>query len=60
MAAQIPGATFVELPGDDHLPFVGDQDAMLDEIEQFLTGCRTTRVSTACWRRSSAPRVAPA
>jgi hypothetical protein len=26
----IPGATFVELPGDDHLPFVGDQDAMLD------------------------------
>ena len=27
---------FVELPGDDHLPFVGDQDAMLDEIEAFL------------------------
>ena len=30
----------VELPGDDHLPFVGDQDAMLDEIEAFLRGVR--------------------
>jgi len=29
----------VELPGD-HLPFVGDQDSILDEIEQFLTGVR--------------------
>ena len=36
--ALIPGARFVELPGEDHLPFVGDQDAMLDEIEEFLTG----------------------
>ena len=27
----------MELPGDDHLPFVGDQDAILDEIEHFLT-----------------------
>jgi hypothetical protein len=26
----------VELPGDDHLPFVGDQLAMLAAIEQFL------------------------
>jgi class 3 adenylate cyclase len=26
----------VELPGDDHLPFVGDQDALLDEIAAFL------------------------
>jgi pimeloyl-ACP methyl ester carboxylesterase len=37
LAAKIPTATFVELPGDDHLPFVGDQDAMLDEIDRFLT-----------------------
>jgi class 3 adenylate cyclase len=28
----------MELPGEDHLPFVGDQDAMLDAIEEFLTG----------------------
>jgi pimeloyl-ACP methyl ester carboxylesterase len=36
LASRIPGATFVELPGDDHLPFVGDQDAILHEIEKFL------------------------
>lgn len=40
MAERIPGAKFVELPGIDHLPFVGDQDAILDEIEEFLTGMR--------------------
>jgi pimeloyl-ACP methyl ester carboxylesterase/DNA-binding CsgD family transcriptional regulator len=40
LAERIPGARFVELPGDDHLPFVGDQDAILDEIEHFLTGVR--------------------
>lgn len=36
IADHIPGARFAELPGDDHLPFVGDQDAILDEIEHFL------------------------
>ncbi|MBK6315659.1 MAG: alpha/beta fold hydrolase [Blastocatellia bacterium] len=40
VAERIPGAKFVELPGADHLPFVGDQDAILDEIEEFLTGAR--------------------
>jgi pimeloyl-ACP methyl ester carboxylesterase len=38
IADRIPGATFVELPGDDHLPWVGDQDSVLDEVERFLTG----------------------
>lgn len=38
LAEQIAGARYVELPGIDHLPFVGDQDAILDEIEHFLTG----------------------
>jgi pimeloyl-ACP methyl ester carboxylesterase len=38
IASQIPGAKLVELPGDDHLPWVGDQDSVLDEIERFLTG----------------------
>jgi pimeloyl-ACP methyl ester carboxylesterase len=38
MAERIPGAKFVELPGDDHLPFVGASDDILDEIEEFLTG----------------------
>ncbi len=40
LAEQIAGARFVELPGDDHLPWVGDQDAILDEIQEFLTGVR--------------------
>ena len=38
VASRIPGAVFVELPGEDHLPFVGDQDLLLDEIERFVTG----------------------
>jgi pimeloyl-ACP methyl ester carboxylesterase/DNA-binding winged helix-turn-helix (wHTH) protein/class 3 adenylate cyclase len=38
VASQIPGSKFVEFDGDDHLPFVGDQTAMLDEIERFVTG----------------------
>ncbi|HEY6653378.1 MAG TPA: adenylate/guanylate cyclase domain-containing protein [Solirubrobacterales bacterium] len=38
IASQIPGAKLVELPGDDHLPWVGDQDSVLDEVERFLTG----------------------
>lgn len=37
LAARIPGAEFVELPGRDHLPFVGDQDAILDAIDRFLS-----------------------
>ena len=40
MADQIPGATYVELPGIDHLPFAGDTDALIDEVEEFLTGVR--------------------
>lgn len=40
MAEAIPGAAFVELPGDDHLPWVGDSDRVLSEIEAFLTGVR--------------------
>ena len=36
VASRIPGAHFVELPGNDHLPFVGDQDAVMAAIEQFL------------------------
>jgi pimeloyl-ACP methyl ester carboxylesterase len=38
IASRIPGAHYVELTGDDHLPFVGDQDAILDEVESFVTG----------------------
>jgi pimeloyl-ACP methyl ester carboxylesterase/class 3 adenylate cyclase len=40
MAEHISGAKYVELPGDDHAPWIGDQDAIVDEIEEFLTGVR--------------------
>lgn len=40
VADRITGARFVELPGEDHLPFVGDQDALVDQIEEFVTGVR--------------------
>jgi pimeloyl-ACP methyl ester carboxylesterase len=38
MAERIPGARLVELPGDDHLPFFGDQDAVVALTQEFLTG----------------------
>jgi class 3 adenylate cyclase/pimeloyl-ACP methyl ester carboxylesterase len=38
LGESIPGAKYVELPGDDYLFFVGDVDAIVDEIEEFLTG----------------------
>jgi class 3 adenylate cyclase len=37
-ARNIPGARYVELPGEDHLLIGGDPEPLLDEIEQFLTG----------------------
>ncbi len=40
LASRITGAEFVELPGDDHLPFAGDQDSILAEISRFLTRSR--------------------
>jgi class 3 adenylate cyclase len=41
LAEHIPNAKFVAVPGDDHLFFVGDTDALVDEIEEFLTGGRS-------------------
>jgi pimeloyl-ACP methyl ester carboxylesterase len=40
MARRIAGAKLVELAGDDHLVFLGDSDAALSEIQEFLTGVR--------------------
>jgi class 3 adenylate cyclase len=40
LAAAISGARYVELPGIDHLPWAGDSEAVLGEIEEFLTGTR--------------------
>ncbi len=43
LAEHIPNAKYAELPGHDHFPFVGDTDAIVDEIEEFLTGSRSSR-----------------
>jgi class 3 adenylate cyclase/predicted alpha/beta hydrolase len=41
LAENIPGARLVELPGTDHIPFIGDNAAeILDAIEEFLTGSK--------------------
>jgi pimeloyl-ACP methyl ester carboxylesterase/DNA-binding winged helix-turn-helix (wHTH) protein/class 3 adenylate cyclase len=63
VASAIPAAKFVELPGIDHLPFVGDQDAILDEIEEFLTGMRhapeydRVLATVLCTRITNCPAV---
>ena len=38
MAERLGAATFTELPGDDHFPFFGDQDAVVARTQEFLTG----------------------
>lgn len=40
LADHIPGATYRELHGIDHAIYVGDADAVIDEMEHFLTGAR--------------------
>ncbi len=40
LAEHIAGARLVELDGSDSFPFVGDSDAIVEEIEEFLTGAR--------------------
>ena len=37
MGEHIPGAELIALPGDDHLPWEGDRDRLLDEVERFLS-----------------------
>jgi class 3 adenylate cyclase len=41
LASQIPSASYVELSGIDHLPWAGDPEAVLGEVEEFLTGTRS-------------------
>jgi class 3 adenylate cyclase len=40
VADHVPGARFVELAGNDHVPWLGDSRAVADDVEQFLTGAR--------------------
>ena len=39
LAEHVPGAKFVELPGADHWPWIGHEEAVA-EIQEFLTGIR--------------------
>jgi class 3 adenylate cyclase/pimeloyl-ACP methyl ester carboxylesterase len=41
LAENIPGARYIELEGVDSFPFVGDIDAIVEEVEDFLTGGRS-------------------
>jgi class 3 adenylate cyclase len=43
MAERIPGARLVEFEGDDHVPFTGDFEPIVDEMEEFLTGSRQAK-----------------
>ena len=38
MGEHIPGARVVELPGTDHLPWEGDRERLLDQIDRFMSG----------------------
>src|SRR5207302_2320677 len=40
LAEHIPNATCVEVPGTDHAWWAGDFDALLDEVQHFVTGVR--------------------
>jgi len=40
LAARIPGAKLIELPGAEHVMWVGDTEPLLEEIQEFLTGVR--------------------
>lgn len=44
IAAHIPDAKFVELPGNDHLFWVGDTYSVIAEIEEFITGIRPSKI----------------
>jgi pimeloyl-ACP methyl ester carboxylesterase len=43
IASRIAGARLVELEGNDHIPWLGDMDALVDEVQEFLTGARPAR-----------------
>jgi pimeloyl-ACP methyl ester carboxylesterase len=45
LAETIPGARLVELGGEDHFQYAGDLTTWMDEVERFVTGSVTPRVT---------------
>jgi hypothetical protein len=52
IAARIPGARLIELPGEDHLPWIGDSDTVADETPSSSRVRDCQVMSTACSRPS--------
>jgi class 3 adenylate cyclase len=46
LAEHIPGARWVELPGDNFVLWAGDTDAIVDAVEEFMTGRRSGAAAT--------------
>ena len=55
VASTSPAPAWWSCPGDDNFPFLGEDDALTDEIEEFLTGERGITRPIAGWRRSCSP-----
>jgi len=54
IAARIPGAQFLELPGSDHLIYAGDQESVLGPVQSFLSELESppsvdTVLATVLW-----------
>ena len=45
LAALIPGAKFIEYPEGDHMPFTGDAETIVGDIQEFVTGERESSAS---------------
>jgi hypothetical protein len=55
LAEHNPDAKYFDLPGRDHWPWMGDSDAVIDEIEEFVTGTSPGGSPIASWRPCSLP-----
>ena len=60
MAARIPHARYVELPGADHLPWLADADAIVGEIERLVAASDPAREPDRVLVTALAAELAPA